>query len=721
MTDIIKQRKPKVITLQTPCVSRRTLVVLEKQADAGWSNWDAVVTSLEDYYKWHKKARIVGIILYQLPKKRDTFYEELYKISSDVPMILLSSVILQTKTEEYWTDNFDNVVHLDELQTYYPFLGHPWDKTKEDAVGLFAHLSRYNRIVDCVIPVARYNTFNDNITVEHNIVPPTTMLVTQYFRHPDKQRATEIMECLRKNVESDVSQIVLLTEKDYSKDWQHLQTKKIQQIIIKKRLTYAHFLQYVTDRVPKNVIVILANADIFLDRVTDLYKINLKNAMVSLLRWDIKDTVEDIHTAEIFGPRADSQDTWVLLSDSVKETKWPYEQFDIQLGQPGCDNIFAGLMLQNRFVLYNPSLTVKTYHYHLTAIRDYKKEDALRANLYINIVPSYMIDTKQVKDLGRCTTLSNEVVSFQIKSSSVSNEIAYCTMVGQDGRYKWEPSVENLYFDEIPLYQWTNSCVTPNGLVYTPYTIYPGNDLLYPYWKSSSVHIYTPLQKTDQMIAYPLADMSVFNNRNTYCLYYLSRILRVLQQYPNASFWISDMSYIKDMKITSTPLLLSDDTACYAREVIGFLPSSLEIGKEEIGMLREQLTTWKSVAVYKRCVVIGEFHHKKQLSELLYKDWFIEYVSEATPDIMVGVALCIVTPCESTAWAPLWALPKGAYVIEFQQELEVHGELQHIAHVSELRPWIFLLSKGSESVVQKQMMNDITKWVISHEDEIEIK
>jgi hypothetical protein len=295
-------------------------------------------------------------------------------------------------------------------------------------------------------------------------------------------------------------------------------------------------------------------------------------------------------------------------------------------------------------------------------------------------------------------------------------------MLSNEGRYKWEASVENFYFDEISVYCWKDACVTPTGLVYRPYVIYPGDSNSYPYWNSSTVTIYTPLQQTDQVIAIPLPNTDVFMNQNVYILYYLSRILRFLKVYPAASFWIPHayQQCLSNFMITSVPLFLSNDTACYAKEVIGYLPGPHEIGKEEITVLREHLSTWKSVPTHKRCVVIGEFHHKKELNELLYKDWFIEYAAEATVDI-AGVSLCIVTDPSSRAWSTLWALPKGAVVLEFQPEVEVCGDLQHIAHISELRSWVFLLSKGSIAHVQKQVMNHITKWVLSHEDEIEIK
>jgi hypothetical protein len=705
--------KSKVITLNTPCVrTQRTLIWLQKQDQRDWKKWDAVVTSLEDYIKWYKYANIVGIVLDHT--KTNTFYEDLFKISPHVPMIVLSNAILSTKSQEYWADNYDNIVQLDILEEDYPYLGHPWDGTTEDAVALFTHLCRYNRLVDCSVSPIRMDTFNGYLQLEKGIVPPTAWLITQYFRHPDASRAAEIMECLKKNVEcADIKTIILLTEKDYSKDWQYLKTTKIQQFIIKKRLTYAHFLQFVKDRVPKNTIAMLSNADIFMDSILDLWRINLKNKMLALLRWDITDT-SDLDSAEIFGPRADSQDTWIVLSDSVKEIDWAYEKFDVQLGQPGCDNLFAGQMLQNRFVLYNPAMTFKTYHLHATEIRNYTKADTVKAMLYVNLVPSYIIDTKQEKMTDPIHTMTNELVSFEVKSSSISNEITYCTMLEKEGRYKWEPSVENYYFDETPVYVWQNACVTPNGLVYTPYTIYPGDDEKYPYWKTSTVTIFTPLQQTDQMIAIPLEDMSVFEHPDTYILYYLSRILRLLKQYPKASFWVPKeyTSYVLDYNVQNM-IYVSNDTACYAKEVIGYVPGPAEIGKEEIQLLREYLPYWKATPDNKRCVVIGAYN--KEISDL-FSNWSVQFEEEASFEALVGASLCIITQTSTVnataklLAAKLWALPKEAMVVEFQQELEVHGELQHIAHVAELKPWVILLSKGSPQQIQQQTVHELKRW-----------
>lgn len=715
MEPVIKQVKPKILTLNTPCVrNQRTLIWLQNDV-RNFKKWDAVVTSITDFKRWNNHANIVGIIIESIPVSQlNTFYEDLFAISSHVPMILLANTILKPKSQAYWTDNYDNVMNLDALEEDYPFLQMPWDGTKEDAVALFAHLHRYNRIVDCHVTEVRFNSFQGNITVEHQITPPTISLVTQYFRHPDAARAKEILTCLEKNTQcQDIKTIFLLTEKDYSKDWQHLRTHKIQQFIIKKRLTYAHFIQFVKDRVPKNTIAILANADVFMDDLTDLWKINLTRKMLALLRWDVKD-LEDLTTAEIFGPRADSQDAWVVLSDSVKEVNWDYTRLNIELGQLECDNAFAGTMLSNRFVLYNPALTIKTYHLHKTEIRNYRKEDAIKSTLYINMVPTYVIDTKQEKPEA-IHHLSNELVSFHVKSSSTSNELTYCTMLAKDGRYTWEPQVENHYFDPaIPVYSWRNACVTPNGLVYTPYTIYPGDDEKYPYWLNSDVTIFTPMQQTTQMLAIPFEDTTVFDNANVYILYYLSRALRLLSTYPDASFWVPEhaVEYLADFNIQSKPLIIKQDMTCYAREVIGYVPQSLELGKEDVAILRDHLPLWIPSAFYKRCVFVGDFQNKTQLSEI-FKGWVIYYETDPSFESLMGAPLCIVHGGRET-WSKLWALPTCATVIEFQQELDVQGELQHLAHVCELQSWVLLLSKGTEAHVQQQIVQQLSKWVVKN-------
>ena len=63
---------------------------------------------------------------------------------------------------------------------------------------------------------------------------------------------------------------------------------------------------------------------------------------------------------------------------------------------------------------------------------------------------------------------------------------------------------------------------------------------------------------------------------------------------------------------------------------------------------------------------------------------------------------------------PLDQMPK----VEFQQELQLSGETQHLAHVSDLKSWVLLLAKGSVQDVQEQMVMQFGKWLKKNVGEI---
>ena len=527
---------PKILNLSAPTIrNQRTLIWLQNQdKTVNWSKWDAVVSSISDYNTWSQQnTKIVGIVLTELAENQ---IADLYKISKQVPLILVSQKVLSLKSQEFWSDNFDNVLSLDNILDQYPFIEQVWDGSQADAVAIFGVLCRYNRLIDC--PTTRINSFQ-------NIIPNEVWVFTQFFKHRDIKRFKEIKECLIKNCACPyIDKIVLINEKDYTSDFSGIPgSKKIEQFISGRRLTYANFLQYVNDVVPANVFTVLCNADIYFgDSLLDLHKINMEDKMLGLLRWDVGANALD-GDAKIFGPRADSQDTWIFLSNSIKNRKWDYNKFNFQLGQAGCDNAFAGHILRQKFVISNPAVSFKTFHLHNTNIRNYDKKDYIRADVYINLAPTFIIDSKQeVSPSGKPDTISNDLVSFEVKSSSMSNEITYCTMLEKEGRYKWEPSVENHYFEAtIPVYKWHKSSVTPNGLVYDLFTIYRGkhaDDDKFNYWMSANVDILTPLQKRKRMFAIPLKNTDVFKHPDTYILNYISRCARLLKLYPETSFWI---------------------------------------------------------------------------------------------------------------------------------------------------------------------------------------
>jgi hypothetical protein len=736
---------PKLLNLSTPIIrNQRTLIWLQNQDNTvNWSKWDAVVTNIDSYKKWSQtNAKIVGIILNKVPDNTDTFLSELFEISKRVPLMLLSQNILALKSQEYWSENFDNILNIDNILDQYPFIEEPWNNTDDDAVAIFSLLCRYNRVVDCLPSQSRLSVIPTSIKFILGIVPSETWVFTQFFKHKDIKRYNEIKECLTRNCACPhIDKIVLINEKDFTSEFSKIPgSKKITQFVSGRRLTYANFIQYVYDVVPRNVFTILCNADIYFgDSLLDLHKVNMADKMLGLLRWDV-DTEGD---AKIFGPRADSQDTWIFLSDSIKERKWDYNKFNFQLGQPGCDNAFAGHILRNRFLISNPAVNFKTFHLHNTNIRNYDKKDFIRADVYINLAPTFIIDSKQeTVPSDTPTMISNELASFEVKSSSMSNEITYCTMLEKEGRYKWEPSIENHYFEPaIPVYKWKKSSVTPNGLVYDLFTIYRGKHAeedKFNYWTGANVDILTPLQKRTKMFAIPFKNTDIFHHPDTYILNYISRCARLLKTYPETSFWIPPQfaEYLEyfDWGVEKLNAVLFDEnTACYADEVIGLLPGpqTLELGTEDITTLRELYPSWVEKPIGKICsVVLGQQITQQFAEEVIAKflqdkseDWSIRFVREsdyASYDALLGASLCIFIGGQKTQnfWSKLWALPKECCVVEFQQELKIDGEFQHLAHVSGFKSWVLLLSKGSLTDVQEQMIEQLTKWFKKNEDEL---
>jgi hypothetical protein len=709
--------------------------------------WDGVVTSLEAYRRWSTSARIVGIILLE---ETPGWIEELYALASSVAMIFLPQRLLRLKSQAFWSDNFDNVMCLEAMYDSYPFLMSPWinmdhltnglKESTVDALCIMALLGRYHRLVGVqAVHVARREALAA-VSVEPVALPEQVWMFTQYYRPAHKKRAKEIRECLKENCANPlISRIVLLNEKDESNDankWYDVPGhEKIHQVVIGTRLTYADFIQYVYDNVPPHVFTILCNADIYWNEtLQELWRIQLANRMLGLLRWDIGDA-----DPKLFGPRADSQDSWIFLSDSIKDREWDLTPLAFCLGQPGCDNAFAGHMLRNRFALSNPAYSIQSLHLHRTEYRTYDKRDTVPATVYINLAPGHLIDMKQERVPSLAPPyLCHELVPFEIRSSSMSNEITYCTMLEKEGRYKWEPTVENNYFEPaIPYYVWNKAAVTPNGLVYDQHTIYLGKhaeDPRFQYWKGASVDLFTPLLRCETMLALPFADTSVFRHPNVYVLQYLSRALRLWEEHPfakEASFWLPREAAF------SLSLLLGDrarrgipwreDTACWAQTVVGGLPGplALELGKEEITALRTWLPSWEpqvrgmvcTVLLNETAGVTRSFVQQRIAPWLQRQDraWLVRTVNGADSithgsySAMRGTALCVFLG-GAEVWAPIWALPKEACVVEFQQELKLQGESQHVAHMAELIPWVLLLSKGTVEDVQDQIMEQLEKW-----------
>ena len=208
-------------------------------------------------------------------------------------------------------------------------------------------------------------------------VPRKVYVWLQWFPHSEPERAKEFQTAFVKNVECDlVDCVVQLSEKDYTtdggKEYSFLDNDKVHTILHPKRVSYNSFFKFAReyDSEPYDFHVLM-NADMEWTREASL---GLEHCLwenqklaVSPLRWEDRKT--------IFGIRADSQDAWGFMYDTLPDPRRMIA--NIPLGNPGCDNRILMELLVQEFQVLNHPLQFPTIHYHKTAIRNYTVNDRI--------------------------------------------------------------------------------------------------------------------------------------------------------------------------------------------------------------------------------------------------------------------------------------------------------------------------------------------------------
>jgi hypothetical protein len=198
-------------------------------------------------------------------------------------------------------------------------------------------------------------------------------LFYQYYLSPNVQRHREIQDTLRRNIlNKHVYKIHLLNETLY--DTLELNHDKVVQTCIHGRLTFEDVFEYIRLNNIKGYLILM-NADIFFDdTLTQLYSSDLhiqkkKNGdekrAIAQLRYEF---TGNPNTSKIFGPRPDSQDTWIFHSNNCIDQNHE-KAFNFPFGIPGCDNKMIYLLKILGFTLFNDPAFLKTYHNHASNIR----------------------------------------------------------------------------------------------------------------------------------------------------------------------------------------------------------------------------------------------------------------------------------------------------------------------------------------------------------------
>ena len=239
-------------------------------------------------------------------------------------------------------------------------------------------------------------------------------VITQFFIPTNNYRLNEIQFALNQNVDNPhISKIHLLNEKIYNYKELGVENNKIVQINIGKRLTFQDVFTYVRNENIQGYIVMI-NIDIFFNNsIENISKssMELNKQVCCLLRYELNKQTPS--KSSLFGPRYDSQDTWIFHSNQMIPDISD-KLFSFEFGRPGCDNKLIYLFSILGYEIINDPITIQTYHVHSEKKRNYNIHDSLP--LPIGVIIPYGF---QVKDMKQ--KLGIDLKKYQLWSNNFQN------------------------------------------------------------------------------------------------------------------------------------------------------------------------------------------------------------------------------------------------------------------------------------------------------------
>jgi len=576
------------------------------------------------------------------------------------------TVLIVTKiAEAALKDCSLSCLYISELNKQYPFLQDPVndESSLETIVKVLYTLFRFQKLV-----TAREISFATKVSLDaKDTVIPRTIWISQYFQHPHPTRARELRECLERNIAcSWVDQILLLTEETL-KD-----IPSSDKLIVHpfgKRATYADTFQIAIERIPKgeNSILIFSNSDIWFDStLRSLWSIDLsKKICLALLRWE-GDT--------IFGPRPDSQDTWIVGRDAFDIKLDP---FRFLYGIPGCDNIVAIEFFKQRFLVSNPAYTIKTHHNHSSSIRSYDaRNDILYNDAYLYINPTAIQLFEITNSYGTA------VVGW---NSSMKTFLRECGFIKKSlltlSPYT-PPTSPPLYNLKQDLF------VTPEGLISNHTTLWN-----HPLWTSSTVHTLTPTIHLPSMIALCGAE----KDPAKWMLQAFPHILRIRSLDSKAHYLISPT--LTSILPDGTPM---EEGIQYWSQSVWTLPTlPSRPTQEDIELLRSKWssssTSTTPTIVFLLSETLLPLHHAEQIYRMhcvhtvdceTTTRWNVHYLHPTDTLERVWGALeeadWVVGETNHILFPWIWKLKPNSVVLEFQKEESISDEIAHLAGAASL-------------------------------------
>jgi len=666
--------------------NRKTLVWLTADANPAkrWDRWDVGVTCSADALALEGKTEVSLVACLGETEKEITWL----LTGPKAPIIALPKALaMRIGIETLVKLQLRSLICLEEISDLYPYVPR-WDGTIEGAKQTLGTMLHYK-----------------NNYVTPTVAPPPLWFVTQYY-HPEKRaRAKEIDECLTKNLLCPyIDKIVLLNEKVISPPH-----PKIQEVVIKHRLRYVDVIRWIYEEAPANAIIAFANADIYLDETwRNLWSLNLEDSAIALLRWDMKDG-----KPELFGPRADSQDTWVLSAAAVKAREWDWDALNFPFGQGGCDNAIALELFRRKFLVTNPALTLRTIHLHESKVRTYDPHDIVDKPAYLYIEPTGIHDLQPVINIPKenwHTVLKPAAFDRRIQGPSSDARLkTYAVMTSRVTGLALDVAVPNRYEPvEIPVFRYTNAFISKEGLAFTKDSILIGKTAAAKKgWSTTAMSLLAASLPIKVGLAAPLSNATAASPE-LYALNYLGKIFMMRELMAKGEFWASKvvepvLSLFNWPENTMPLINREQNRQAYCSTALVWNEQDAGsdlVSKEEVAALRSNLRIQRPAE--KRLVVVGGDWITPEIVDaleavmpvtVLWSTTSVELIADA----LVGAA-GLVTHGPLGLWA--WLMPAGALLFEIQCEMNPAIDLLHLAGAADLNHQLYIIARGKPTEKQ---------------------
>lgn len=691
---------------------KKTLVWLDDTVDTNvsWNKYDVGCISVKNYNTLVEN-KIVPDILVAVSSDDTQWIRNNFR---KVKILFVSNTILNELTESFFKENkVNNILSLNEVHLLYSFLGNEWDGTINDACILVSLILRYCETFPLEQPIR--NTYSLKVLNELKI-PQELWYITQYYSPKETPRRIELMKALSNNVKNRyIDKIVLLNESNVKFE----KHSKIEEVIIGKRMFYNDVLEYIYDKVPKDVIVVFANSDIYLDEtIRNVWSVNMEDKFFALLRYE---------NDEIYGPRPDSQDSWIISSNSVKSRPRNYKDIEFSFGVMGCDNAIALEMLRQKYVVINPALTIKTHHLHASKVRNYAIDEMVDKNTILYIEATGLHDMEAVKNYKNLLVekLVFESIDRPILCSNENRSKTFCNMISKKERYNYSLSKNTYNPSTTNIYKIDNVFHTNNGLLYDYDKIYVGNSQTSKEaWAKCQVNTLTPNISSDLLYVSYIPDEYVKDVEN-YLLYYLSKVLlmkHLVQK--DGEFWcVNEPSFINVMRLfkwnqKTMPLLSrNENDLVFAKESYVWVTNDdKEVTKEQIVSLRSFMRQLNSETEQSVVLFIDDTYVTQSFAEeveklytnvnLIYKGTSIERKISYLQNASMVILSSSMSLIQSYGW--LWCVKPNTLVYDIQNEMDMNGEVLHIANACELNYHFTTVPRGSLSTtLQNKILEEL--------------